>query len=500
VPYALASKRLEDGSSAGFYTLTTSNDVSLATSPAAHVGVGYLDAAYKLNVLGDAKVTGKLNVGGIDWTNPSVFSVDALSADTDAVITSATNTISGDIIFKTHASERARILFSNGYTGIGTAAPGERLEVNGNISNSAGNLGLLPQDRLVIRSKDAAFPDGMVRLYPANDAAEHSARMELYSLSNAAVADANPSSYNRAVMGVTSSGFAIATEKGGSGADRPIYFQTGGVERARITETGKVGIGVTSPVALLTTATDGYFGSGARAGDISIGSYTSGGWTGAFSNEIRARDGMNMVLMYNTTSYVGIGTTTPQDKLHVQGNIRAAYGGFLRQRVRGRKPERQYGPRHHRNAFVHYDLRQHHDLRHVVRFAGHKFARRRAADLDTVFQRRKYFFHRLRTQQSAGAGLCGGSAMAAFAVFAGAGQRPAFGRENLHRRRRPKRHKRRDKPLGGRQALFPARQHGVRAHTDIGGQQSGLRRQQFHPRAFRLGGRYNPDAGREPEF
>ncbi|MDD2773141.1 MAG: hypothetical protein PHP45_05535, partial [Elusimicrobiales bacterium] len=325
VPYALVSKRLEDGSSVGLDTLYTASDVTLATIPASHVGVGFLDPAYKLNVLGDTNINGSLSIKGVQFNTAATFSVESIFAGGDAVVTSATGTLhAGDIIFKTYASERARILSSNGNVGISTGTPGERLEVNGNISNSAGNFGLLPQTRLIIRPKSAAFADGVVRLYPG-DAAERSSRLELYSLSDAAVADADPSTYNRGALGVTSSGFQIATEKGGSGADRPIYFQTGGAERARITETGRVGIGVPSPSALLTVASDGYFGGGARAADIGMGSYTTGGWFAA-SNEIRARDGVNLLLMYNTTSYIGIGTAAPQDKLHVRGSIRSDYG------------------------------------------------------------------------------------------------------------------------------------------------------------------------------
>ncbi len=126
----------------------------------------------------------------------------------------------------------------------------------------------------------------------------------------------------------------------------PITFQTQGTERVRVASDGKVGIGTTSPSSLFSVGGVGYFagnvGVGATPGstseitvaDTNSDSESQLNFTGTTAR-LKVNTG-NFVsasvsattLGVNGTEYmrlqsgnVGIGTTSPEDKLHVAGNV-----------------------------------------------------------------------------------------------------------------------------------------------------------------------------------
>ena len=112
---------------------------------------------------------------------------------------------------------------------------------------------------------------------------------------------------------------------------RDITVSPGGTEKVRITSGGNVGIGTASPTGgklhILTTAGASALhldGTGAQLdfGNFdSIASITSeAGGTGL---RFKARGGNYPDLVVATTGNVGIGTTSPSEKLEVAGNIKA---------------------------------------------------------------------------------------------------------------------------------------------------------------------------------
>ena len=90
-------------------------------------------------------------------------------------------------------------------------------------------------------------------------------------------------------------------------------FWTGSVERVRLTNDGKFGIGISTPSQTLdvdgAVSATTYYGDGSNLTGIS--GTTDNDWT---------IDGDNI---YHETGDVGIGTSSPSEKLHVQGTVKA---------------------------------------------------------------------------------------------------------------------------------------------------------------------------------
>ncbi len=120
-------------------------------------------------------------------------------------------------------------------------------------------------------------------------------------------------------------------------------FTTSGQENMRIENSGNVGIGEINPQAKLHLASDGFLSGTSGGNFLKIGS-NSGTYLAFDNNEIGARTstnlpstlfmqywGGNLSLCNETTGRVGVGTTTPDAKLHVTDgqDITLASGGEL---------------------------------------------------------------------------------------------------------------------------------------------------------------------------
>jgi hypothetical protein len=99
-------------------------------------------------------------------------------------------------------------------------------------------------------------------------------------------------------------------------------FTNGTTERLRIDSTGRLGLGTSSPDALLTVNGVGAFGAGtaalpsiARSSDLDTGAWFPAANTIAVSTAGVER------LRIDSTGRVGIGTTSPNESLEVAGNI-----------------------------------------------------------------------------------------------------------------------------------------------------------------------------------
>jgi hypothetical protein len=190
------------------------------------------------------------------------------------------NKENGATVFDTNNTERMRIS-SGGNVGIGTPSPTGRLDVFG-IS------GITP---LYIQTRNNTNNSSQTLIEAITDNATYPARINI-------------------VRGADSSqtSFAFNTSNGPSAIN---------VERVRIDSAGNVGIGTPSPYTGLQVSNDGFFG-----------------WAGSFSNSAKTR-GVLLGVKSSTASIgtidalslslnpdggnVGIGTTSPQGKLHIVG-------------------------------------------------------------------------------------------------------------------------------------------------------------------------------------
>ncbi len=293
VIYAMVAKKLEDGASVSVTTLTANYQVLLATAAASKVGIGTNNPSQKLTINGSILLEGAASqlcfqsdgtcmtsantgtaIGGV--TSPGASIIE--SANTDGAI--------GPMTFRTSKVERMRIQDSSldGRVGIGTAAiagPMGTLDVSGAVY--IGDEGLYDRDDAEVNVKeDLAVEGGNVR-------------------------------------GVGSNYISI-----GETPDT-IIAGTNGANRLWLTSAGNLGAGVSAPASERVYASGNIRATaGVRGSDVSLGAY-SNTWTG-LSNEVRAADATDLLLQQSNPYFVGIGTNTPREKLHVRGTVLADYG------------------------------------------------------------------------------------------------------------------------------------------------------------------------------
>jgi hypothetical protein len=212
-------------------------------------------------------------------------------------------------------TSRNLCLSTNGANvGIGTTSPTEKLVVNGSINST---------------STSSNFTTGDKRFFA-----------DAYSFSNIARFGA--------LSGSSTDPMSLAFYTSGSGS-------TGGSEKMRITDAGNVGIGTTSPQAKLhvangslrtwtpTSGTSAIFESTANSRSfVTItGSNESELWFGDGTTQAKGRvryeNNNNMMefwtnasprMYINSAGNVGIGTTSPNEKLEVAGTVRITGNGL----------------------------------------------------------------------------------------------------------------------------------------------------------------------------
>jgi hypothetical protein len=175
-----------------------------------------------------------------------------------------------------NAGSQGKVIFPNGNVGIGTSSPTTKLEVTGNIKASLSGYEL--------------------QIYPA---------------------------WDTGVAGI------------GTSSNHGLVLSTNSTEKMRITSSGNVGIGTTSPAYQLDVASSGRFAgllisndrlwlngntvisdwisSGLSAGYSQTNSY---GWINGAGNLILGTNGSERMRI-DSSGNVGIGTSSPQAKLHI---------------------------------------------------------------------------------------------------------------------------------------------------------------------------------------
>jgi hypothetical protein len=96
-------------------------------------------------------------------------------------------------------------------------------------------------------------------------------------------------------------------------------FNTAGAERVRITDTGRVGIGTSSPVDTLHVVGSARFGDGTNFAGVSAGASGSSFEAAAGSANLLFKTGGTTRAFIDSSGRVGIGTTSPSAPLCVQG-------------------------------------------------------------------------------------------------------------------------------------------------------------------------------------
>lgn len=290
VVFAMVAKKLEDGASVSVTTLTANYQVLLATAASSNVGIGTNNPSYKLTVNGSVKLTGVASQICFD-DNTCMSSAEVgtaiggVTSPGASVLESGTGG-AGALSFKT--SNVTRMVMQDasqdGRIGIGTAAiagPMGTLDVAGSLY--VGNEGIYDRDDAEVNvMEDLVVEGGNLR-------------------------------------GIGSNYISIGETA------NTIVAGTNGADRLWLTSAGNLGAGASAPASERVYASGNVRATaGVRGSNVSIGAYNNT-WTG-LSNEVRAADATDLLLQQSNPYYVGIGTNTPREKLHVRGTVLADYG------------------------------------------------------------------------------------------------------------------------------------------------------------------------------
>ncbi|MDB4296089.1 tail fiber domain-containing protein [bacterium] len=224
----------------------------------------------------------------------------------------------GLVVFRTAGTETMRIN-SSGNVGIGTSNPSQALEVNGSIRASGTGAAAIYIEDGASSSTDnrliALFNDNGLRMQTRNSAG-----------------------------GFVSNDFMVETNASGAETFR---FNVANSEVMRINSSGNVGIGTTSPEAILHVADGGSSNNNFTAmisafrpnltfQDRSAG--TTNDWeifvdsddmAFLYGDATTGTKLANEAMRIKDSGNVGIGTASPQEKLHVIGSAKLDFGSAV---------------------------------------------------------------------------------------------------------------------------------------------------------------------------
>jgi hypothetical protein len=213
-------------------------------------------------------------------------------------------TLTANYVTKSNGTTLANSqIFDNGTNvGIGTASPTGKLHISGGSLASSG-VGIMMSSVLTVGRMGTyeAISLGSIHTYFDNQSLELTA-----------------GSTNGWVSGVSVTGNNSTLYTG------TVRFTTASVERMRITSAGNVGIGTTSPSDLLSLKANSSIGLNASTStDVSRLNWRYEGITYAWIERVNADGAMafgvqsSERMRINGSGNVGIGTTSPTEKLHI---------------------------------------------------------------------------------------------------------------------------------------------------------------------------------------
>lgn len=327
-----------------FYTSNSGSELeSMRIDSSGNVGIGTTSPASLLDVSGAITLS-----SAADATSylASLINLD-LKADNDNNSSAAYS----NIRFFSKGSELARIT-STGNVGIGTTTPSTKLDVVGEIKSdktangvsfsstgggsaftafdvfTATNGGLL---RLYDESAQTVNIDGRSaggNSYFNNGGSvgigttSPGRRFEVRIDNNDEVARFSAPLSNDAYLEIYN-GSAVGIPKFGTVVNDFVFINDGSSEKMRIANSGNVGIGTTNPSSKLYIVETGTIAPALKIDTTRYGASIVGDGTSnsQYLLNLQSNGGSTEVMRVQSSGNVGIGTTSPNQKLHVVGNI-----------------------------------------------------------------------------------------------------------------------------------------------------------------------------------
>ena len=359
-----------DASATGMEFRNNAGDqVMSMVSSTKNVGIGTSSPAYKL-------VVSNAGAAGIEF-DPATGIIQTYNRSTSAY--TGMSLYASEQRFYTGSSpaERMRIA-ANGNIGIGTTSPAEKFQILVNTGTSGFESGSTLTNGVdanlfnYVTGTAATDKRALITVGAADQSLTfgtlYTERMRITAAGDVGIGTTTPSGYGKlAVIGNIASstdGATVLTMRANAGATSLgsynatgsyLAFQTnasgsGEAERMRITSGGYVGIGTTSPEAVLSVfnattfnartsginvhrpSSYGQYGSFAYDGDTTYFSTTyTGGGAGVYGKFIfQAYDSTSTPaerMRIDASGNVGIGTNTPAARLHVSGAARIEHIG-----------------------------------------------------------------------------------------------------------------------------------------------------------------------------
>jgi len=304
-------------------TTTTTGSERMRINSLGNVGIGTISPTNKLSVAG-----GNIEIhnGGATW----------LGSDATGGFARTFNGNSFRFISSAN-SETMRINNATGNVGIGTTSPIAKLTINSTSGDNAGGLSLYDGSGTAFYMYQ--FADNKFVLEAGNGLKN----LVLDNAGNVGIGTASPTQLldvagADAEIVINDSNDAPALRFRGSGVTsamvevnsaKDMFFKTGGVaEQMRITSAGNVGIGTTSPSEKLEVS--GRIKVQTSAGSLTFKELGVSSATIAGSATVGIEAASNFRVKTNitneaftvlSTGKVGIGTTSPSQKLEVDGQV-----------------------------------------------------------------------------------------------------------------------------------------------------------------------------------